>query len=70
MFGLGRLALAGLAILVPAALGGAGENAPVDLGLSFGNGGHVLVSVGTYGATANAVAVQPDGKILLSAARK
>lgn len=70
MFGLGRLALAGLAILVPAALGGAGGNAPGDLDLSFGNGGHVLVSVGTYGATANAVAVQPDGKILLSAARK
>ena len=66
MFGLGRLVLVGLAILLPAALAGASGNAPGDLDESFGNGGHVLVSVGTYGATASAVAVQPDGKILLA----
>ena len=66
MFGLGRLVPAGLAILLPAALVGASGTAPGDLDVSFGNGGHVLVSVGTYGATASAVAVQPDGKILLA----
>ena len=66
VFGLGRLVPAGLAILLPAALVGASGTAPGDLDVSFGNSGHVLVSVGTYGATASTVAVQPDGKILLA----
>ena len=59
MFGLGRLALAGLAILVPAALGGAGGNAPGDLDLSFMDE-----------EDSRRIDDQPDGKILLSAARK
>src|SRR6188508_2167525 len=62
---LGRVVLTGLAILLPAALAGASVNAPGDLDTSFGDGGHALVLVGTFGAEATAVAVQPDGKILV-----
>ena len=66
MFGLGRLALAALAIALPTALTSASGTAPGDLDVTFGDGGLVLVDVGTYGATASAIAVQADGKILLA----
>src|SRR6478735_8557378 len=61
---LGRVVLT--AVLIPTALAAAPGNASGDLDTSFGDGGHVLVSVGAFGAAADAVAVQPDGKILLA----
>src|SRR5262245_14773003 len=66
MFGLGRLALTAVVLSVPVLAASASGWAPGDLDASFGDGGHALVSVGTFGAVANAVAVQPDGKILLA----
>src|SRR5689334_18522944 len=62
---LGRVVLTGLAILLPTAIAAAGGNAPGDLDTSFGDGGHALFLVGTFGSETTAVAVQPDGKILV-----
>lgn len=38
--------------------------APGDLDTTFGNGGKVLTSFGDSGDSANAVAIQSDGKIV------
>ena len=66
MLGSGPLALAALTIALPTALTSASGTAPGDLDITFGDGGHALVDVGSWGARASAVAVQPDGKIVLA----
>src|SRR5262249_42486648 len=54
-----------VALLAPARVLRAG---PGDLDMNFGQDGVALTQVGTGGTMANAVAVQPDGKIVVAGA--
>src|SRR5262245_25508874 len=42
------------------------HGAPGDLDPTFGNGGKVRTALSPYGATASAVALQPDGKVVVA----
>ena len=65
-----RLGGTGLVILSALVLAGVGGSAPSgtagDIDTTFGVNGAVLASISTYGAEAEAVVVQPDGKIVLA----
>ena len=65
-----RLGGTGLVLLGALVLAGVGGSAPSgtagDIDTTFGDNGAVLASISTYGAEAEAVVVQPDGKIVLA----
>jgi uncharacterized delta-60 repeat protein len=61
----GLVVLAAAGIVLMGGIAQATGDAPGDLDLSFGEGGHVRVSVGSNGAGAYAAIVQPDDKVIL-----
>ena len=60
-----RSALVGVALLLGLPLGvAAAGGAHGSLDASFGKGGMVTTAVGRYGGAADALVIQPDGKIV------